>query len=244
MKMLLKSAIVLGLMTGAAQPALAAKDKDKNNAPAAPASTGIVVPGMAVANLDAVIANSNAFKVAQQQRPVTYKAQIDSANTRRGQLEAQIKPLLDKFTRDRSAATANTPAGQASLQQQAAALQKIQESGQQELQSLLQPLALSEAYVLEQIQEKLNAAVQTAMTKKNITLVLNPQATIATTQAYNLNQGILDELNAAVPSAVLVPPTGWEPREVREQKAAQAAAQQQATGQRPATPAKPSTDGR
>ncbi len=243
MKTLLKSAIVLGLMTSAAQPALAAKDKDKNNAPVAPASTGNVIPGLAVANLDAVIANSNAFKVAQQQRPVTYKAQLDSANNRRGQLEAQMKPLVDKFNRDRGAATASTPAGQASLQQQAAALQKIQESGQQELQSLVAPVALSEAYVLEQIQDKLNAAVQSAMTKKSITLVLNPQATIATTNAYNLNQAILDELNVAIPSAVLVPPTGWEPREVREAKAQQAAAQQ-AAQPRGAAPAKPGTDGR
>lgn len=236
MKTLLKSAIVLGLLTGGAQVALAQK------APAAPAASP-VIPGLAVANLDAVIANSNAFKVAQQQRPVTYKGQLDSANARRLQLEAQMKPLVDKFNRDRGAATASTPAGQASLQQQAAALQKIQESGQQELQSLVAPVALSEAYVLEQIQDKLNAAVQSAMTKKNITLVLNPQATIATTQAYNLNQAILDELNTAIPSAVLVPPAGWEPREVREAKAQQAAAQQ-AAQPRGTAPAKPATDGR
>jgi Skp family chaperone for outer membrane proteins len=228
MKITLKSALAAGLVLGASQALLAAPP-----APAAATSSGPVVPGLAVASIDAVIANSNAFKVAQQQRPVTYKAQLDAANARRAQLEAQLKPLVDKFQRDRAAPTANTPVGQASLQQQAAALQKIQESGQAELQNLVQPVAMSEAYVLEQINEKLNAAVQAAMTKKGITLVLNPQATIATTNAYNLNQAILDELNTQIPAAQLVPPTGWEPREVREQRAAQAAQQ----GGQPAAPA-------
>jgi hypothetical protein len=48
-------------------------------------------------------------------------------------------------------------------------------------------------------------------------------------QAYNLNQDILTELNALIPSAQLVPPAGWLPR-AREQQAqqqAQAAAQPQ-----------------
>ena len=243
MKIMLKSAVALGLMLGAAQAALASKPADPAPAAqaAAPASSGPVVPGLAVANIDAVIANSNAFKVAQQQRPVTYKAQLDAANSRRSQLEAQIKPLVDKFQRDRAAPTANTAAGQASLQQQAAALQKIQESGQQELQNLVQPVAMSEAYVLEQINEKINGAIQSAMTKKGITLVLSPQATIATTNAYNLNQAVLDELNALLPSAQLVPPPGWEPREVRDAKAQQAA--QQGGQPAAATPARPAEPG-
>jgi NADH dehydrogenase FAD-containing subunit len=97
---------------------------------------------------------------------------------------------------------------------------------------------MSEAYVLEQINEKINGAVQAAMTKRGITLVLNPQATIATTGAYNLNQPILDELNALIPAAQLVPPAGWEPREVREAKAQQAA-QQAPAAPRPAAPAAP-----
>jgi hypothetical protein len=48
--------------------------------------------------------------------------------------------------------------------------------------------------------------------------------------AYNLNQDILNELNTLLPSAQLVPPTGWEPRELREARAQQAAA----AGQQPA----------
>ena len=237
MSNLLKSAILLTLLAGAAPMAMA---QTRTGAPVASAPA---VPGLGVANLEAVIGNSAAFKVAQVQRPTTYKAQFDAAEARRAAISAQLMPMVDKFNRERQAPTASTPAGQASLQQQAQTIQRIQESGQAELQKLLEPVALSEAYVQEQIGDKLNAAIQGAMIKKNISLVINPQSVVAATNAYNLNQAILDELNVAIPTAQLVPPAGWEPREVREQKAAQAA-QQSGAAAAPAGPARAPTDGR
>ena len=220
MKLILKSAMAASLLLGATiHPALAADSK----------SGSTVVAGIAIANLDAVIANSNAYRTAQQQRPVTYKAQYDAAENRRSQLQAQIKPLVDKFNKDREAPNPNT----ASLQQQAQAIQQIQQSGQQELQRLLQPVALSEAYVQEQLEEKVDQAVKNAMAKNKVSLLLGPQAILAVNDnAYNLNQAILTELNTLLPSAQLVPPQGWEPREVREARAAQEG-QAPASGQKP-----------
>lgn len=213
----------LALATVAAQPALAAK-KDAP-APAAATDSGIVVAGLGIANLDAVIANSNAYKVAEQQRQTTYKAQYDRAKTRNDQLTAQLKPMADKFNADR----AGGKVADAALQQQAIAIQQIQENGKAELQQILQPVGLSQAYVQEQIEDKLNDALKSAMKKRNISIVLSPDAVIAFNGgAYNLNQDILNELNTALPSAQIVPPAGWEPRQMREARAQQAAAQQQA----------------
>lgn len=215
MTKLLKSALVAGLMLGAAatQPALA-----QRAAPAAAATGGTLVPGLAVANLDAVVANSNAFRTAQQQRPVTYKAQLDAAEAKRKQLEAQITPMITKFNKDRQAPNAN----QAALAQQAQAIQTLQESGQQELQRLVAPVALSEAYVTEQVEDKLDQAVKNAMGRKSVSLLLSPQAVVAVNNnAYNLNQDILNELNTLIPSAQLTPPQGWEPRQMREARAQQ-----------------------
>ncbi len=236
MKNIFKSAMLAGMLFAAgSQTALA-------QATAAAAPSGPVVPGLAVANLDAVVANSNAYRTAQQQRPVTYKAQLDQAEARRKAIAGQLQPLIDKFTRDRAAPNAN----QAALQQQAQAIQQIQSSGEQELQRLVQPIALSEAYVEEQITDKLDAAVKAAMAKGKISLLLSPQAVAAlNNNAYNLNQAILNELNTLIPSAQLVPPAGWEPREQREQRAAQAAQQGQAAGAAtPARPAGPQPEGR
>ncbi|WP_156840495.1 OmpH family outer membrane protein [Novosphingobium aquimarinum] len=215
MQMLLKTALAAALAAGTAltaQPVLAQ-------------ATGTVVQGLAIANLDAVIANSNAFKTAETQRQTTYKAQIDQAEQRRNAISAQLNPLVTKFNTDSQAANPN----QASLQQQAATIQRMQESGQEELQRILQPVAMSRAYVTEQIEDKLDQAVKAAMGKKKVSLLLNPQAIVAVNaSAYNLNQDILTELNTMIPSAQIVPPAGWEPRQIREARAQQAAAAGQA----------------
>ena len=212
MNKLIKAAVAASLMIGTAatvQPALAQ-------------ASGTVVPGIGIANLEAVIANSNAFKTAETQRATTYKAQIDQAEARRTSLNAQLKPLVDKFNADSRVAKPN----QAALEQQAGAIQAPQENGQSELQRILQPVAYSRAYVSEQIEDKLDAAVKTAMAARKISLLLSPQSVIAVNDnAYNLNQGILDALNASIPSAQLVPPAGWEPRQIREQRAQQGGAQ-------------------
>lgn len=217
-----KTAIVAGLMLGAAagQPAIAQ-------------SSGHVVQGLAIATLDAVVVNSNAYKTADQQRKVTYKAQIEQAEQRRNQLQAQLKPLVDKFNADRQAANPN----QQALAQQAQRIQQLQQSGQEELQRILEPVAMSSAYVQEQIDDKLNDAVKAAMRKKNISILLSPDAVLAVNDsAYNLNQDILAELNALIPSAQLVPPQGWEPRQIREARAAQ---QQQAAASAASTSTQP-----
>lgn len=229
MKTRIASALLAGIAVAVATPALAAKDAP---APAGPA----VAAGIAIANPPAVVAASAAYQTAQQQRPVTYKPQIDQANARKAQIEAQLKPLIDKLQADSKAANPNRAALQAQYEQ----IQQIEQAGQAEIQKILEPLNLSQQYVLEQIGDKLDAATQAAMDKKKVTLVLDSQSVIKAGQAYNLNQDILTELNALIPSAQLVPPAGWMPRAQREQQA-QAAQQQQPAG---AQPAKKQPEGR
>ncbi len=188
------------------------------------------VKGIAVANPNAIVALSNAYKVAEQQRPVTYKPQLDQANARKTQIEAQLRPLAQKLEADARAANPN----QASLQTQYTQIQQIEQAGQQEINQILQPIALSRAYVLEQIGDKLEAATKAAMDKQKITLLLDSEAVINADQTYNLNQATLNELNTAIPSAQLVPPAGWLPRQQREQQAAAAATRAQQPTQTPA----------
>jgi Skp family chaperone for outer membrane proteins len=236
MKLIRNSALVaaISLVALSAQPALAQKNNNKAAAAAdAPALTGNIVQGVAVANLQAAIANTDAFRVAQQQRPVTYKPQIEQAQARGKALEAQGKPMIDRFNAARQGTM--TPALQEQLQTQLRAIQALQEKGKQEIQQILLPIAMSEAYVNEQIEEKLDQAVQKAMEKNRVSLLLQPGAVVARANAYDLTAEIVTELNAVLPTAQLVPPQGWEPREVRESRAQQAAQQ----GARPAAAAAP-----
>ncbi|MET0589224.1 MAG: OmpH family outer membrane protein [Novosphingobium sp.] len=234
MKTILKSVAAAGLLLGTASlPAFVA--------PAMAA--GPIIPGLGVANLEAVRVNSNAFKTAAQQRQTTYKAQIDQANSRAQQIQAQLKPLADKFEADRRGGKAS----EAALQQQVAQIQQLQQSGQQEVNQILQPVAISEAYVDEQIAEKLNTAVQNANNKRKISILLRPDSLIYADNGYNMNQDILNELNTLLPSAQIVPPAGWEPREIREQRAAQQrqqGGQQAAPAAAPAQPAAQQPEGR
>lgn len=240
MKSLIGTAMVLALST----PALAAKDKAEAAAPAAApaaANGGTIVKGIGVLNLEAAIVNSDAYRLAQQQQQVTYKPQIDAARQRKAAIEAQIKPLYEKLNAD--AAAKKLP--EAALQQQYIAIQQMQEKGKQEIEQALAPLAQSDAYVKEQITDQLDQAVQNAMGKQGVTLLLNPDSVIARANAYELTDDVIVELNALIPSTKmqLVPPAGWMPRQMREQ---QQAAQQQQGGAapRPAQPTGPQPDGR
>lgn len=208
MKLRIASALIAGLLVSAAPSAMAQSTPG-----------GTVVNGIAVANPPAVVGASNAYKTAQTQRPVTYKAQIDQANTRKAQIEAQLKPLITKLEADSKVANPNRTA----LQQQYEQIQQIQQAGQQEIEQILAPLNLSQQYVLEQIGDKLDDATQRAMTRKKVTVVLDSQGIIKADQVYNLNQDILAELNTLIPSAQLVPPAGWMPRAQREAQAQQGA---------------------
>ncbi|MBA4087046.1 OmpH family outer membrane protein [Novosphingobium sp. ERW19] len=227
MKIRYASALLAGLAVLSVSPTAAV----------AQATSGTVTPGIAIANPSAVVAASAAYQTAQQQRPTTYKPQIDQANARKAQIEAQLKPLIDKLQADSKAANPNRAALQAQYEQ----IQQIEQAGQAEIQKILEPLNLSQQYVLEQIGDKLDAATQAAMDKKKITLVIDSQSVIKAGQVYNLNQDILTELNKAIPSAQLVPPAGWMPRAQREQQAQAQAAQQPATA---AQPAKKAPEGR
>ncbi len=174
---------------------------------------------IAVVNLNNVVGNSTAFKTAQSQSTVTYQAQISQAETRKAAIIAQLQPMADKFQRDRAAPNAN----QAALQQEGQTIQSLQDSGTAELQRIMQPVQLSNAYVQEQISDKLGAAMQAAMTKNGVSVLLKAEAVqMVTSATYDLTPEVLAELNTALPSVQIVPPAGWLPREQREQQAAQA----------------------
>jgi Skp family chaperone for outer membrane proteins len=185
--------------------------------PAASASAPLMVPGLGVANIDAIVAGSEAFKASQRQRQITYRSQIDAGTARSQAINLEIKPLQDKFNRDRQMPGTNL----ASLQQQAQAIQAKLQNGQQEVNKLLEPLALSDTYVNEQIRDKLDLAIKAAMAKSRVSIVFTPNNVIGFNNAYNLSPAILAELNALIPTLDIRPPAGWQQRAVRQAQTSQ-----------------------
>jgi Skp family chaperone for outer membrane proteins len=230
-------------MTHFLKPALAAGIALASlTAPAAiaPAAAQNTVQGIGVVNINAVVANSDAYRAAQQQRQTTYQAQIDQANQRRQAISQQLQPLIQQL----QTASQQPNADQQTLQQQAIQAQQIEQAGQQELQQILAPVALSQAYVEEQIQDQLQAAIEAAARAQNVTLVLTPDVVVFADAAYNMNQAVLTELNRLLPSAQVSPPEGWVPRAVREQQQAAQAQQGVQPAQQPAQPAQQPVQGR
>jgi len=222
MKILLKPALAAGI-------ALASLTAPAVIAPAAAQGA----QGIGVVNINAVVANSNAYRTAQQQRQTTYQAQIDQANQRRQAISQQLQPMVQQLQTASQAENAN----QQQLQQQAGQIQQIEQAGQQELQQILAPVTLSQAYVEEQINDQLATAIQNAATAQNVTLVVTPDVVLYAAPSHNMNQAVLDQLNTLIPSAQLVPPEGWLPRQMREQQQAAQAAQGAQAGAQPAAPA-------
>jgi hypothetical protein len=136
---------------------------------------------------------------------------------RHGQSAPPAADRVDKYNRDRTAPNAD----QAALRQQAEQINRTQTAGNQAINQILEPARASEIYVKEQIEDKLAAAIQSAMIKNRISILFKPQIVQAMNGAYNLNPAIIAELNALLPSAQLVPPAGWQPRAVRQAQAAQ-----------------------
>lgn len=229
-------ALALALTAGAANAQAA-----KKPAAAAPAAGGqaaapraSLLPGVGTADLEVAVANTNAYRAAQQQRQSIYKPTFDAAQARAKQYDDQIKPLADQLQAD---VTAKKPDAQ--LQTQAIAIQKLRSQGEAEIKQMLSPIELSEAYVLEQISDKLPQAVQNVLGRRGISLLLAPDSVLVAAPQYDLTPAIVAELNVLVPNVQITPPTGWQPRRVRE---AQQQQQQAGAAARPAgTPAPAAT---
>ena len=165
------------------------------------APAGAPVAGIAVADPNAAIANSNAWKAAAGQIQTTYKTQIDQAEARRRAIATELQPLYQKFEADQRANVA-----EATLRTQAAAIQAKETAGNTELGGLTQPAQRAQAYALEQLQNQLAPAMQAAVAKKNVQLLLRPDAAMFAQPTANITTDVTAELNRLVPSVNITPP--------------------------------------
>jgi len=180
-------------------------------APIAPASAQSV----AYTDVQQVLGMSQAAKTADQQMRVTYKATYDQIESRSRVLQAELNAMIVKYQADQKT-NPNNP----TLATQGKAIQDKQRAAQEELGKLSDPLERVNAYVLEQIDSKLDAAVTAAMGKKKVALLLQRGAVIKNTPGTDLTQDIVTELNALVPNVSITPPADWQPGQNRGGQAA------------------------
>lgn len=174
-------------------------------ATAVPASAQVA--GVAVADPEAAIQNSNAWKTAISQIQTTHKAALDQANARAQAVQAELNPLVQQL----QTASQQPNANQQQLQTQAAAIQQKEQAAQAEIARLTQPAQLARAYAFEQINRQLGPASQAVITSRKLQLLLRPEALLYAGQATDVTAAITTELNRLVPSVTTTPPAGWQP---------------------------------
>src|SRR3546814_13441374 len=104
---------------------------------------GAQARSVAVAEVLAAAAQSNAFKTASQQIQTTYKAQIDQQESRGQTLQAELNVLVAKYNEEAK----KTPQNQAALQPAATAWQDKRQSASEELNRIGAPVGPPLPYV-------------------------------------------------------------------------------------------------
>ena len=173
----------------------------------------------AVVDLQGAVAESAAFKTATSQIQTTYKAQIDAYNARAKALQTELQPLQTELQQ----LEANSATPKATLEAKVNAYRTRAQSAQAELARLAAPFAKPTAYAREQVEDKLEQAIKSAMVAKKVNLVVNPDSIVAVNPAANLTPDVVAQLNTLVKTVSITPPANWQPGQPRQQAAAPAA---------------------
>lgn len=217
--------------------------------PAAAQSTSIAVIDPAAA-----IFNAKALGAAGAQIGTQYKADFDRATARQRTMNAAIQPLLAKLdsNNDKKIDDSELQAAEAAKRPELQQIQTLRETAEREIATIIQPSNLAQAYVIDQVRLRYRPALEKAATARRATLVLTNDTTAYAQPAVDITQAVTAEIDAALPTATITPPAGWQPSQEtvqlfqQYQQLVQLAAQRQAAqgapaaaGTAPATPQKP-----
>jgi Skp family chaperone for outer membrane proteins len=206
--------------------------------PAAAQVNGIGVTDPAVA-----IASAQALGTAYQQIGTTYAAQ----RTQLEQLQGQRDALVRQF--DTNGDGQLSDAEQQAAQSNTSAVQQLQ-TLDQTIQQTQAPIQLARIYAIEQIALQYGTAVQNVVTANNVSMILTPASVVFATDAVDITDEIVAQLNTLVPAVSTSVPAGWQPQRQsvtlfqEVQQMLMNAAQQQAAQQQSAAPQQPAAPGR
>ena len=169
----------------------------------APASAQ--VSGIATSDTAVAITRSKALGNAYQQIGTQYASVVQQLQTKRQEinnLHAQLDTDKDKELTQAEIDVA--------IKAKSPLFAQI-DAKQKEMSALQDPVILAQLYVIEQIALKYEAAQQAVITAKKIKMILAPNEYAWAPDAVDVTAAITAELDKAVPSVAITPPTGWLP---------------------------------
>ena len=169
--------------------------------PAANAQVG----GIATAQPTIAIARTKAFSTANEQISTTYKASLDQIDAKRKSRQALLAQL--DTNNDKQVDDAELKKAQDS---KSPVLAQVNQTEQQ-IQQLSEPALKAQAYAIEQIVSKYDAAQQQVVTAKKINVVLSPDALLYAPDSADITDAITAQLDQTVPNVPITPPANWQP---------------------------------
>jgi len=155
---------------------------------------------IAVVDLDRVSSQCTACKTAA----TALRSQQTSFESRR---QALAGPLQTEGKAIQAAVDAlNGKEPDAALQARAKAFQTKQQQGLEELQRQAAQLERNQAYVNQQIRDKLNTVYTPVMQKRGANMIVEIGTTLASASNLDVTNDVLTALNAAMPSVQTVAP--------------------------------------
>jgi Skp family chaperone for outer membrane proteins len=161
------------------------------------AATAQAIPGavIAVVDLEKVTAECNACKTAA----AALRSQATALQTRQ---QALAGPLQTEQKSIQAAIDA-LPQGKepdAALKTRASAFQTKYEQAQQEIARGEQQLQRNQAYINQQVRDKLGPIYQQVMQRRGANIMVESGATLATSTSVDVTNDVLAALNAAMPT--------------------------------------------
>jgi Skp family chaperone for outer membrane proteins len=173
--------------------------------PAAASAQALAAPVIAVVDVQRVQTQCNACRTALTQ----LESQLAGLRTLQTTLEG---PLRTENTALQAAGRAlNGRAPDAALQARATAFEAKTRDAQRQLAAREETFQRNRAYVLQQINAKLEPAIAAVATRRGASLMLDASTVLRVAPALNVTADVLAALNASLPSIATTAPAAAAP---------------------------------
>lgn len=160
------------------------------------------VNGIATSNPTAVVLRAAARNAGYSAIQTTYAAQIQQIN----QLNTEITTLQRSLDTN-----GDQELTEAEVQANPGVVQQIQ-TKEQQVQTVSQPIALAQYYVIEQLLNDYTNARNQVIQNKSITLMLAPEAIQYGPDSVDVTNDIIAVVDTRLPTVATTAPAGWQPR--------------------------------
>ena len=160
---------------------------------------------VAVVDLDRIGRDCNACRSAS----ATLQGQVTAFNTRRQQLTSQLAPERTALQQAITALAGKQP--DAALRTRIQAFQQKEATAAQELERQQVQIQRNQAYVSQQVNQKLAPLLQPAMERRGANVLLDNGAALRFATTVDITNDVLTSLNSALPSVQTTAPAQTQP---------------------------------